>query len=291
MKLTLFLPCLLLALAGCKPAAPAPAAGAPKTYPVRGIVQSVEPDQHRLTVKHEAIPGYMAAMTMPFTVRDTNELAGVAAGDDIAFTLAVTETDDWIEHLQRLGKTNTFGLSGPPGWHAVEPALAAGDPLPDYEFTGENGQPVRFSDFRGRAVAFTFFFTRCPLPEYCPRLNRHFQEARQILIAATNGPANWELLCISFDAEFDTPQMLSNYAKLYRGNDARNWLFAAAATNTLARLAPKVDLNYWHDGGSISHNLRTVVLDPNGKIFRQFDGNDWTPEQLADAVKAAAQVK
>jgi cytochrome oxidase Cu insertion factor (SCO1/SenC/PrrC family) len=46
-----------------------------------------------------------------------------------------------------------------------------------------------------------------------------------------------------------------------------------------------------HDGDSImSHNLRTVVLDPRGKIFRQLDGNQWTPQQLADAIREAAKV-
>jgi hypothetical protein len=31
-------------------------------------------------------------------------------------------------------------------------------------------------------------------------------------------------------------------------------------------------------------------VDTRGRIHRQFDGNDWTPEELADAVIAAAQV-
>lgn len=285
---------LLLILAGCQPhstAPPPPASSAPKTYAVHGVVQAVAPDQRQATIKHDAIPGYMAAMTMDFSTRDTNALAGVSAGDEISFTLAVTGTDDWIENVRVIAKTNAFGFSGPPGWHVVEPELEVGDVLPDYEFTDENNQRVRFSDFRGRAVAFTFFFTSCPLPEYCPRMNRNFAEARKVLTGATNAPANWQLLSISFDSSFDTPLMLSGYARYYRGDDTNRWLFAVAATNTLAALAPQVDLSIWREGGSLSHNMRTVVLAPGGKIFRQFNGNDWTPAQLAAAIIEAALKK
>jgi len=115
-------------------------------------------------------------------------------------------------------------------------------------------------------------------------MNRNFREARQILLSTNTAPANWQLLSISFDSGFDTPERLSAYAKFYRGEDANRWRFAVASTNTLAGLAPKVDLSFWREGGSIAHNLRTVVLDPTGKISRQFDGNEWTPEQLAAAI-------
>ena len=292
MKPRLLFFALLLAFAGCKPAAPIPSDSAPakpQTYAARGVVQKISPGQLRATIKHEAVPGYMGAMTMEFPARDTNVLNGIAVGDEITFTLAVTETNDWIENVQRVGKTNVLGLSGPPGWHVADPELNVGDTLPDYGFTDENGLPVRLSDFRGRVVAFTFFFTSCPLPDFCPRMNRNFAEVRKILETATNAPENWQLLSISFDSDFDTPQMLSGYAKYYRGEDTNRWLFAVASTNTLASLAPKVDLSFWHEGGSISHNLRTVVLDPNGKIAAQLDSNDWTPDQLANAIIVAAR--
>jgi len=286
------LPLLTLMLAaGCKPEAPAPASttATNQIYAVRGVVQALLPDHRTATIKHEKIPGYMAAMTMDLSVKDTNEFNGVSAGDEITFNMVVTEDDDWIEKIQRTGKTEV--VKPPPTWHVVESELKVGDVLPDYEFTSETGRLIRFSDFRGSAVAFTFFFTSCPLPEYCPRMNKHFAEARKILTADTNAPANWELLAISFDSSFDTPEILSGYGKFYRGDETNHWLFAVASTNTLASLAPKVDLNFWRVDGSISHNLRTVVLDGTGKIAHQFDGNDWTPPQLAEAIRAAARRK
>jgi protein SCO1/2 len=286
----LLLPLFAIFLAaGCKPESPAPPSNAAtnQTYAVRGVVQAIQPDRRAATIKHEKIPGYMAAMTMDLSVKNTNEFNGISVGDEITFSLVVTDDDDWIEKIQRTGKTVT--VTPPPVWRVVESELKVGEVLPDYEFTTEAGQPVRFSDFHGRAVAFTFFFTSCPLPEYCPRMNKNFAEARKILTADTNAPANWELLSISFDPGFDTPEILTGYGKFYRGESADRWLFAVASTNTLAGLAPKVDLNFWRENGSISHNLRTVVLDGTRKIAHQFDGNDWTAQQLADAIRAAAQ--
>jgi protein SCO1/2 len=289
MKQIIFLCGLLLAV-GCKREAPAPpvSAATSQTYSVRGVVQALPPDLRHATIKHEKIPGYMSAMTMDFSVRDTNVLAGLAPGDEITFTLVVTEDDDWIENIRRVG---TSGVTGPAGWHAAESELEVGDALPDAEFTSETGRQIHFSDFRGRAVTFTFFFTSCPLPEYCPRMNKNFFEARKILLAETNVPANWQLLSISFDSAFDQPLILASYAGIYRGTNADRWLFAVASTNTLAGLAPKVDLNFWRENGTISHNLRTVVLDGTGKIFKQFDGNEWTAQQLAAALRAAAGQK
>jgi len=281
-----FLLCGLLAILafGCKPNSSAPPA---KTYAARGVIQQLAADHRHATIKHEAIPGYMAAMTMDFSVRDTNALTGFAAGDGITFSLVVTDDDDWIENLQRTGRTG--GVTGPPGWHVAEPELQVGDALPDVEFTSENGRVIHLTDFRGQAVAFTFFFTSCPLPEYCPRMNRNFSEARNLLLVDTNAPANWQLLSVSFDPAFDEPLILASYASLYRGTNAARWLFAVASTNTLAALAPKLDFRFWRENGALSHNLRTVVLDGGGKIFRQFDGNDWTAAELAKALSEAAK--
>ena len=278
----------LILVAGCTPeaVAPKPAAATNQTYAVRGVVQEIPADRRHANIKHEKIPGYMAAMTMDFSVRDPNLLNEIKAGDEITFSLVVTENDDWIENIRVIGQTNAPVM---PSWRVVEAELKTGDALPDYEFTGEDGNIFHLADFRGSAVAFTFFFTSCPLPEFCPRMNKNFAEARKILTAETNAPVNWEMLSISFDSSFDTPDLIGGYAKFYRGDDTNRWLFCVASTNTLAGLAPKVDLNFWRENGSISHNLRTVVLDGGGKISHQFDGNDWTPQELADAIRAAAR--
>jgi len=144
------------------------------------------------------------------------------------------------------------------------PELKPGDVVPDQEFLGETGRRLRLSDFRGRALAFTFFFTRCPLPDYCPRMNKNFSEARELLLKQPNSPINWQFLCVSFDAEFDKPAMLAGYSKMFRGDnsDAGSSLCAPTCWPN----SPRVWTQVAREAGSFSHNLRTVVLDPQGRI-------------------------
>lgn len=285
-------PVLLILLAGCDARAPRRGSpSGPQAYETRGVVREIADDRRTAVIRHEEIPGYMPAMVMELIVRDTNELAGISAGDAITFRLHDTGETHWIDTIRRVGRAAGEPAAGP-GLLSARAAreLGPGDALPDAELLGEAGKPVRFSDFRGRALALTFFFTRCPLPDYCPRMNRHFAEARRLLRECANAPTNWQLLCVSFDAEFDRPQVLQGYASAYRGNDPDRWLFASASAEVIARLAPLLDLLVLREGAGFSHNLRTVVLDPQGRIHRQFDGNDWTPQQLADAVAEAARL-
>jgi protein SCO1/2 len=210
-------------------------------------------------------------------------------GDEITFKLFVTETNSWIASVRFVSHVVEDVTNHVFVFHAPTAELKPGDLLPDFTLTAEDGRPVHFSDFRGRVLAFTFFFTRCPLPDFCPRMDRNFFDARTLLRATPDAPTNWQLLSISFDPEFDLPATLTTYAKYYREGDADRWLFSVADTNTLAALEPLLDLMISHEDNTISHNLRTVVLDPQGRIARQFDGNQWTPKQLADAMLTAAR--
>jgi protein SCO1/2 len=169
------------------------------------------------------------------------------------------------------------------------PELKTGDLLPDGVLTAEDGREIHFSDFRGQALAFTFFYTSCPLPNYCPLMNRNFASARDAISSTANAPTNWEFLSLSFDPHSDTPEVLATFGGYYRHGNPAHWLFASASTNTLATLAPALDLMVIHQGDSISHNLRTVVLDTHGRIYQQFDGNQWTPQELAGAILQAAR--
>ena len=264
-----------------------------QSYSVRGMVEKIAPDLSQVTIHHQAIPGYMMEMTMDFNVKHTNELGGISPKDEITFRLVVDKDDEWIENIHRIGRSsepiNEISTKKKTSGDAMASELKAGDTLPDYVLTTEQGRQIHISDFRGKALAFTFFFTRCPLPDYCPRMNRNLEQARTLLLADSNAPPNWQLLSISFDPGFDSPQVLASYAGVYRGTDTNRWLFALAQTNVLADVAARLDLMVMRQGGSISHNLRTVVLDPAGRIYRQFDGNEWTASQLADAIVRAAR--
>jgi protein SCO1 len=263
-----------------------------KSYLTAGVVKKITPDRRTATIDTENIPGYMDAMTMDYPVTNTNEVSGILPGDKITFTLVVTRDADRIQGIHCVGHealTNqtAMPMNLPPG--TMMPELKTGDELPDGTLIAQDGRNLRFSEFRGQALAFTFFYTRCPLPNYCPLMNRNFAGARDIIGAMAYAPTNWEFLSISFDPENDTPQVLRTYGGFYENGNPAHWLFAAASREALARLAPALDLMVVRQGGSISHNLRTVVLDTRGRIYRQFDGNQWTPRELANAVVQAAR--
>jgi protein SCO1/2 len=287
---------LALLLCGCDQPASTPTSATPtnvteRIFDTRGVVRSVPESGVTLVVRHEEIPNYMPKMTMELNVRDTNELAGLERDDEITFQLVATADTHWIQNIKRVGKAAPTDTPTPPGFTLTK-ELEPGDSLPDYELIAEDGRTIRFSDFRGRAVAFTFIFSRCPLPDYCPRMGNNFAAARDLILTNTAASTNWQFLSISFDPEYDTPAALRSYARSYRHENADRWLFAAASLQVLGTLAPELDLMFAREeGGSISHNLRTVVIDPQGRIHRQFDGNQWTPAELAESLIAAAALK
>jgi len=258
-----------------------------------GVIRELPPSGDTVIVRHEAIEGFMPKMTMEFNVRDTNQLKGLRAGDLITFRVNANASESWVDEIRRTG-TN----AGPAG-SIAQPMpsifsasqLKHGDMLTDAELTTEEGRTVKWSDFKGRAVGFTFLFTRCPLPDYCPRMNQNFGRARELLQQLEAGPTNWQFISISFDTEFDRPEVLKRYAQAYRGSSPDRWLFAVASTNVMAGLASQLEFRFANEGGTFVHNLRTIVLDPQGRIYRQFQGNGWKPEQLAEAMAEAAQSK
>ncbi len=258
-------------------------------YEARGTVEQISPDHHQVTIHHEAIPGYMMEMTMDFPVADGAEVENLSPGDKIAFTLVIDQDHSQVKNFRRLGHDDTVGAAKLS--HAndgLDLKLKPGDPIPDAELLTEDGRSIRVSSFRGQVVAFTFFFTRCPVPDYCPRMNRNFEQTRQLLLASPKAAPNWEFLSISFDSTFDGPEVLSSYAGFYRNHNADRWLFASASPREIANLAAPLGLMIMGQDGNLSHNLRTVVMDPQGRLYRQFNNNSWTPQQLADAMLEAA---
>jgi len=264
-----------------------------KVFEVKGLVIEVRPRQKEVEIKHEAVPDYMPAMTMPFDVRDTNELAGLQPGDRVIFRLQATDTDAWIDHIRKIGPampTNQIPTTGEFRLVREVPRVEEGDLLPEYHLTNQLGQAFSTTLFKGQALALTFLFTRCPYPTFCPRMANNFEEAQQKLQTLEGGPTNWHLLTVSFDPEFDNPAVLKNYAQFHKYDPAHS-TFATGSLIDITALGEQLGLTFWHDeNGSISHNLRTVVIGASGRVQKIFQGNEWTSAELvAEIVKAAGR--
>jgi protein SCO1 len=260
-----------------------------RVFTATGVVEQVNSADGTVLIQNEAISNYMSAMTMPFKVKHTKALAGLQAGDEISFQLHVTQTESWVDQFTKIG-TISFKKNKSPNQPVSETQIVrARNPLLDYKFTNELGRAVSLSDFRGQALAITFFYTRCPLPEYCPRLSKNFQEASQKLESLPGAPANWHFLSFSFDPEFDTPAVLKVYGESYQ-YDPNHWSFLTGPPDKIAELARQSDVKYESDGGLINHNFRTLIVDADGRLQMIFPtSGDLSDEIAAEIIKAAAQ--
>jgi protein SCO1/2 len=256
-----------------------------RVFAAKGVVRELNPDGQTVTISHEAVSNYMDAMTMPFRVGDAGELKDLHPGDKVTFRLHVTRTDSWVDQITRIGTVPLSESKPPP----VEPPPAHGrNPLWYYQFTNELGQPVSLNDFHGQALAITFIYTRCPLPNFCPRLSKNFQEASQKLESTPGAPTNWHFLSISFDPQFDTPAVLKAYGESYQ-YDPKHWSFLTGPPDKIAELAEESGVHYESDNGLINHNFRTLIADGNGHLQTVFPvTGDFSDSIVAEIIKAAA---
>ncbi len=259
-------------------------------YQAKGVLEEIRAGGWKAVIAHEDIPGYMEAMSMLLDVRNTNELAGLQPGDILTFRMLVTDTDGWIDQVKKIASGPAPAQTNAAAAYPEEvPELVPGEPAPDCTLTNQLGRTFRLSDFRGQALAFTFIFTRCPFPVYCPRMNQNFATVQATLLqsATTNAAAtNWHLLSISFDPDYDTPARLATYGATYR-HDPTHWTFATGSTEDVRRLGSSYTLAFWKEGALFNHNVRTVVIDPRGRIQRIFHDNEWKPAELVEELRKA----
>lgn len=167
----------------------------------------------------------------------------------------------------------------------MTPCFATSPTLPPLKFTNQNGETQTFENYRGRPIVLTFFFLRCPLPDYCPAMNHRLLEVREEMMGKPKSPI---FISLSFDPEYDTPDALARYAKNHN-IEGIDWIFACAPQEEVRIFGKKFGLEFWRDQGVYTHNLRTIVMDTEGRPIKTFVGNKWTSKELAEAVKQAGK--
>jgi len=262
-------------------------------YSLVGTLVGMEADSRQLIIAHDAIPGYMGAMTMPFRVQDAHELDGLRVGERVAGELSVTATDAWISGLRIAPDADQAdapllkSVSRMETSNTMAHQLAIGDFAPAIGGIDERGGAWTLADFRGQVVAVTFIYTRCPLPTYCPLMSRNFALARTVLEKlVANRHEGFQFLSLSLDAAHDHAEVLSQYAKAFRVED-KGWLFATANEAQLRAFGDAVGLEFRATPSGMDHNLRTVVIDREGRVRKIFRGNGWTPQELVSEMLRA----
>jgi protein SCO1/2 len=257
-----------------------------KHYPIQGEVISAEPAKKLITVKHGDIPGLMPAMTMTYQVAEPKQIETLQPGDKIAADLVVSDSKGRLEKIALVSKGD--GRT-PPGMTQHIPEK--GDTVPDFALVNQEGKIIHFSNYRGKVLLVTFIYTRCPLPDFCPRMNENFRAVQKLLQEVPGVTERAEFLSISFDPEHDTPAVLKHYASLYKksapGEKPFDWQFAVPSAKDLPELAQFFGLVYRPEQAQIVHSLSTTVIGPDGKVEKWYSDNEWTP---ADAVQAISSL-
>ncbi|MDX2035099.1 MAG: SCO family protein [Isosphaeraceae bacterium] len=266
-----------------------------KRFQLRGKVRKVDPASKEVTIAHEAMPGFMGAMTMPFEVDAPGALDDVRPGDQVEGSLRVEYKGKRLDsyRLENLEVTDPAPIEmkleigpGGPKLREKQPVLEPGAAVPDFTMTTQEGKTLRLEELRGSCVVMTFIYTRCPLPDFCPASDAAFAELAKQLGGVRERAERVRLLSVSFDPEHDTPEVLTRHARL-RGAVPPLWTYAVASHDELRKIAEPLGLTYGPMKDEIVHNLSTAVIGPDGRLVRLFmgkAGKDWTTAQLVKEV-------
>jgi protein SCO1 len=262
-----------------------------RKYPLRGQIIAIgEPGpggRRDVTVKHDDIPGFMPAMTMPYVVRPPSQLDGLAKGDLVRSTLVLDGSEIYLTELKKTGHADV-----PPDAKPVKimDVMQPGEEVPDEALQDQQGAARKLSDWRGRALAVTFVYTRCPLPDFCPLMDKRFAELEKAIAADPRLRDRVHLVTISFDPAHDTQPVIAAHARA-RGADARTWSYLTGTADAIDRVTSRFGVSTILDTdapGTITHNLRTAVVDPKGRLVTIHSGNDWTVAALLADLREAS---
>jgi len=263
-------------------------------HAVRGIVLQVDSAHRTVEVSCDEIPDYMAAMEMAFRLRNAKDAESLKPGTKIRFVMNQQGKTLYAEdvHVETTAvfEPEPIEAGGLTALHkALHPAVkpvAIGQSVPDFSLTDQAGSPVRLSQFQGKVVALTFGYSRCPNPNYCYRLSNNLAQVRKQLHEQAG--RDLILLTIAIDPENDKGEALAQYAAAFHA-DPQSWHFLTGPKPEIEKVAAAYGMNYWSNEGLITHSLHTVVLDRQGRLAVNLEGNQFTPKQLADLVRSVIE--
>lgn len=257
-------------------------------YRLRGKVVATDPSKSEVTIDHKAIPNFMPAMTMPYRVKDARTLQELQPGDSVAAQLVVPADGSgaWLEDIVITDERGRQPAAQQPEAIFLQP----GEKVPDVPMVNQDGKPIVLSDFRGKAVLIAFIYTRCPLPDYCPRISGQLASLQRQLARTPQDYRKTHLISVTLDPAYDTPPVLRKYGLGYMDDASgfQHWDFAAATPGNLMKLAQAFGLDYLAQDRQIVHSLVTVLITPSGLLASRWDGNQWKVADVLKAIKSAA---
>jgi protein SCO1/2 len=257
------------------------------------VLLQVDHQHQTISVSCREIPGYMDAMVMLLPVHDPKMLEGLQPGTNIDFSLVVDKNSSYADHIHvRPFESLELDPTQARRFKLMENAMASGSAtadvlhvgqlVPDFALTDQNRQRVSLSQFAGRVVAITFIYTRCPRPDYCVRLSNNFGLLQRRFKNRLG--RDLVLLTVVIDSAHDQPEALANYARTWKA-DARTWHFLTGPLADIQKLCRNFDMAFYPDEALFVHSFHTVIVDRDGKLAANLEGNDFTAQQLGDLVQ------
>ena len=262
-----------------------------REYILQGQILSITPDRQEANIKHEAIKDLMPAMTMPYKVRDAEQFSNLVPGDLITSTLVIVSNDAYLTNVKKVGDAPLE--KGPaevaPAASSGFELLKPGTSVPNVSLVDQDGRTRDFESFKNAPVLMTFIYTQCPMPAFCPLMDRHFKTIQDKL-AADPALKNVHLVSVSFDPVTDTPEVLKEHARKV-GADPARWTFVTGNRDEIDKFGMRFGVSVTRDmtdAANIVHNLRTAIVDSKGTLVKAYTGNEWTPEQVLADLKQVA---
>jgi len=228
---------------------------------------------------------------MEFKLKKRADLETLKPGDQITGNVVVDDSSTWVEIL-----TSVEGASLLTPTSVVPGEPKPGDNILDFGLVNQDGQRIHLAQYKGKALALTFVYTRCPQPDQCTLMSNNFATIDQELQQQPDVYAKTHLLTISFDPDYDTPKVMRSYGASHTGRYSdetfQHWEFATGTPDQVKGISQFFGLRYFHDTSSgeeqVIHSLRTAVIDPSGKLVKLYRGNEWKPDQVVDDLKNLA---
>ena len=266
---------------------PAAIAADAATYQLKGIVVASDAAKGEVSIDSEAIPGFMGAMIMPYKLAQPGIATELHPGDHITARLRISDSASLLDQIVVTAQAKPDYK--PSKFYNVP---SPGQTVPDFKFLNQNARTIAIDQFRGKVLLVTLIYTRCPLPDFCIRMSRNFATIEHELAANPQLYNKTHLLSVSFDPAYDTPKVLRSYGAAYIGGHAgetfSHWDFAAPPPSELDTVEQFFDVGVSPGSdNTLTHSLSTVIIAPNGKIFRFYPNNDWSPSSVVEDVKQA----
>ena len=267
-------------------------AWASKQYSATGMVLKVDPAHKTMLVSCQTIPGFMEAMTMPFTVRDTKDIGALTPGTTITFTIVVDEDTSYAKEVRakpyQSAEQDPFTaqrlkLLDQVTTNAQTKTVRVGEVVPDFTLIDTARHPVTLSQFAGHVIAVNFIYTSCALPNFCYRITNNFGVLQRRFKERLG--RDLVLITVTFDPQRDQPDVLARYARTWKADPA-TWHFLTGPVPDVHRVTNMFGIDFFPDEGLMNHSLHTAVIDRQRKLVANIEGNQYSAEQLGDLVES-----